>query len=336
MLKLLASAVTIGTGGSAGREGPIVYGGAAFGSAVGRTLGFTHRELAVLLAGGAGAGIAASFNAPVAGAIFAMEIILREFELRVLSPIILASVTATLVGRGVMGAAPMLRRIPYQLVTGWELLAYVGLGLVCGLLGFWFTRLLHRTEELFHGHLPNPVSKKLGSWPLEARAGIGGFLVGGMALLSPAVWGTGHEYSNLASAGQLGLQFLIVACALKLVGTAVTIGSGGSGGTFFPATVIGAMGGGAFGQLVHQLWPQATAPSGAYALVGMGGVVAAITRGPLTGMMMLYELTANYAIIMPLMVTCAIASALCHWLLERQRTRARPRPSCSGSPRSGR
>ena len=118
--KLLASALTIGTGGSAGREGPIVYGGAAFGSAVGRTLGFTRRELSVLLAAGAGAGIAASFNTPIGGAVFALEIILREFELKVFSPIFLASVTATLVARGVMGNAAMLERVPYQLQSGWE------------------------------------------------------------------------------------------------------------------------------------------------------------------------------------------------------------------------
>ncbi len=196
VLKLLASAVTIGTGGSAGREGPIVYGGAAFGSAVGRTLGFTHRELAVLLAGGAGAGIAASFNAPVAGAI------LRDgnHPPRVRAPGALANHprlghrdAGRPRGDGRLGNLPA-RVFACRYVGEPELLAYVGLGLVCGLLGFWFTRLLHRTEELFHGRLPNPLSKKLGSWPLETRAGIGGFLVGGMALLSPAVWGTGHRY----------------------------------------------------------------------------------------------------------------------------------------------
>lgn len=118
LLKILASAVTIGSGGSAGREGPIVYGGAAIASGVARTLGFTRRELTILLASGAGAGIAASFNAPIAGSIFALEIILREFELKVLAPIIPASVTATMVGRDVMGTTPLLRRFPYEMVSG--------------------------------------------------------------------------------------------------------------------------------------------------------------------------------------------------------------------------
>lgn len=318
LLKLLASAVTIGSGGSAGREGPIVYGGAAFGSAVGQTLGFTRKELSILLACGAGAGIAASFNAPIAGAIFALEIILREFELKVFSPIILASVTATLVARGVMGAAPMLRRIPYQMVSGWEILGYAGLGLVCGLLAFAFVRMLHHSERFFSGKVPVELSRRLGRLPLSGRAAAGGLAVGIMVLASPAVWGTGHAFVDLASRNQLPLHFLVLACALKLLATAVTIGSGGSGGTFFPATVIGAMAGGAFGSVLHALFPGFTAPAGAYAVVGMGGCVAGLTRGPLTGMMMLYELSGNYAIILPLMVTCTIASALCHALIERR------------------
>ncbi|MGA9525796.1 MAG: chloride channel protein, partial [Myxococcaceae bacterium] len=120
----------------------------------------------------------------------------------------------------------------------------------------------------------------------------------------------------------LGFWFLLSACLIKLVATSVTIGSGGSGGTFFPAAVIGAMAGGAFGELIHGLFPAATAPSGAYAMVGMGGSVAAMTRGPLTGLMMIYELSGNYAIILPLMVTCTIASALCHYLIERRTPKA--------------
>ncbi|MBI3180554.1 MAG: chloride channel protein [Myxococcales bacterium] len=323
LLKLVASAVTIGTGGSAGREGPIVYGGAAFGSAVGRTLGFSRRELSILLACGAGAGIAASFNTPIGGAIFALEIILRQFELKVFSPIILASVTATMVGRGVMGGAPMVRRITYQMVSGWEILGYVALGLLCGLLAYAFARLLRHSDAFFRGRIAGSLSAFLGRQPLWVRAGAGGLSVGLLILASPAVWGTGHEFVNLAAAGQLSLAVLGFACVAKLVGTAVTIGSGGSGGTFFPSLVIGAMAGGAFGELVHSLFPALTAPSGAYAVVGMGGAVAGLTRGPLTGMIMLYELTGNYAIILPLMVTCTLASALCHVLLERRAERAR-------------
>src|SRR5262249_48323432 len=222
--KLLASALTIGTGGSAGREGPIVYGGAAFGSAVGRTLGFTRRELSVLLAAGAGAGIAASFNTPIGGAVFALEIILRDFELRVFSPIFLASVTATLVARGVMGNAAMLARVQYQLQSGWEILAYAGLGLFTGLLAYAFVRLLHSTEELFDGKKPGALSAWLGRRGLPARAALGGLVVGALGLLSPTVWGVGHESLNLATADKLAFSVLLVACVLKLVATCITLG----------------------------------------------------------------------------------------------------------------
>jgi CIC family chloride channel protein len=321
LLKLVASAITIGSGGSAGREGPIVYGGAAFASSVGRVLGFSRKELSILLACGAGAGISASFNAPIAGAVFAMEIILREFELRVFSPIILASVAGTLVSQGVLGEAPMLRRVPYELVSGSEVLAYAGLGITCGLLAFTFVRFLHGVEHYFHGRGGGRLSPWLARRPLALRAGLGGLCAGVLAFISPTVWGSGHDYINLAALGRLPLVFLVTACGLKLVATAITIGSGGSGGTFFPAAVIGAMAGGAFGTLVHYFFPASTGPSGAYALVGMGGAVAALNRGPLTGMMMLYELSGNHDIILPLMVTCTIASALCHYLTERKAPR---------------
>ncbi|WP_171448025.1 chloride channel protein [Corallococcus carmarthensis] len=317
LLKLIASAITIGSGGSAGREGPIVYGGAAFASSVGRVLGFSRKELSILLACGAGAGISASFNAPIAGAVFAMEIILREFELRVFSPIILASVAGTLVSRGVLDEAPMINRVNYELVSGSEVFAYAALGIGCGLLAFAFVKLLHGVEHFFQGRSGGRLSPWLGKKPLPVRAALGGLCTGVLVFLSPTVWGSGHDYINLAAAGQLPFLFLVTACVLKLVATSLTIGSGGSGGTFFPAALIGAMAGGAFGTLVHYFFPHATGPSGAYAIVGMGGAVAALTRGPLTGMMMLYELSGSHEIILPLMVTCTIASALCTFLTER-------------------
>ncbi|HEX8705636.1 MAG TPA: chloride channel protein, partial [Myxococcaceae bacterium] len=322
LLKLLASAITIGTGGSAGREGPIVYGGAAFGSEVGHILGFTRRELSILMASGAGAGIAASFNAPIAGAIFAMEILLREFQLRVFSPIILASVTATMVGRGVMGSAAMLERVAYTMVSGWEVVFYALLGLLCGYVAYTFIQALHGVEAFFQGRRPGKLSAFLGRQPLPMRAALGGLLVGLLALVHPVVWGTGHELANDALVRGLSLALLASGCVLKLTATALTLGSGGSGGTFFPVTVIGAMAGGAFGEVLQVLLPGISAPSGAYAMVGMGGAVAAMTRGPLTGMMMVYELSGNYAIILPLMVTCTLASALCHVLVERRSAHA--------------
>ena len=315
--KLVASAITIGSGGSAGREGPIVYAGAAFGGAVGRTLGFTRDELSVLLAAGGGAGIAASFNTPIGGAIFALEIILRDFELRVFSPIFLASVIGTLVSRGVMGPAQLLDSVSYEMQSGWEMVAFAALGLFTGLLAFAFIRCLHATEALFEGRLPFAVSAWLGRRSLSLRAALGGLCVGLLVLVSPTVWGVGHESLNLATAGKLTLGYLAVACALKLLASCLTLGSGGSGGTFFPAVVIGAMGGGALGALLHRLAPGMVPDSGPYALVGMGGCVAAYTRGPLTGLIMMYELSGSPSVILPLMVACTLASALCHALVER-------------------
>lgn len=318
LLKLVASAITIGSGGSAGREGPIVFGGAAFASGVARTLGFTRKELGVLMAAGAGAGIAATFDVPLAGAVFAFEIILRDFELSVLSPIILASVSATLVNRGVVGEAFRLVRIDFSLVSGWEIGLYALLGLTCGVVAYAFVRLLHGTEAFFQGHMPGVFSRTLARLTLSQRAAIGGVLVGLLSMVNPAVWGTGHEVLNLANAGRLGLGFLVQACVLKLVATSLTIGSGGSGGTFFPSLVLGGMAGGAFGTVAHSLWPSVTAGSGAYALTGMGAAVAGFTRGPLTGLMIVYELTGTRSILLPLMVSTTIASALCHWLVERK------------------
>jgi CIC family chloride channel protein len=330
LLKLAASAVSIGSGGSAGREGPIVYGGASVGASVGRTLGFTRKQLSVLLAAGAGAGIAASFDTPIAGAVFAMEIILREVELTAFSPLLLASVTATMVARGVMGAAPMLVRVPYKMTTGWEILGYALLGLVLGAAAFALLRLLWKAERFFGGEGRNRLSSWLGARPAWLKAAIGGLAVGAMALVAPSVWGTGHAFVNLALAKKLGLLTLLAALGLKIVATAITLGSGGSGGLFFPAAVIGAMGGGALGRVLHVLVPSLPDPAGAFAMVGIGGAVAAVLRGPLTGLIMIYELSGNSAIILPLMVTCTLASSVCHALNQRF-VAPRPEPLTEGA-----
>ena len=210
LLKLVASAITIGSGGSAGREGPIVYGGAAFASTVGRTLGFTRRELSILLACGAGAGISASFNAPIAGAVFAMEIILREFELRVFSPIILASVAGTLVSRGVMEQAPMLR--PARLPAGQRLggLRLRGAGARVRAAR---VRLRAAAARRRSTSSPGGMRGRLSAWLGQGRCPCAprwaGCARACSCFLSPAVWGTGHDYINLAAAGELAFFFLV-------------------------------------------------------------------------------------------------------------------------------
>ena len=239
------------------------------------------------------------------------------------SPIFLASVTATLVARGVMGNAAMLDRVPYALRSGWEILAYAVLGLLTGLLAYAFVRLLHWTEELFEGKRAGALSAWLGRRRLPARAAIGGSGGGRARAAEPDRVGGGARVAQPRHRREArASRCCVVACALKLVATCITLGSGGSGGTFFAAVVIGGMGGGAFGELLHLVAPGTVVHSGAYALAGMGGCVAGFTRGPLTGLMIMYELAGNTSAILPLMVTCTLASALCHALVERNSPRA--------------
>lgn len=321
IIKLIASSVTIGSGGSTGREGPITFGAGAIAASVGRTLGFSEKELCALIAGGAGAGIAASFNAPLAGAIFGLEIILRKIELRVLSPILLASATATMVGQSVLGKAPVLDHLDYYLRSGWELLTYALLGILIGVFSFGFTRILHHVESFFTGKWKWLfLSRWLGLLPLPLRACVGGALVGLMCVFfweGTIIWGSGHEYVNLALDGKLTAWQMATSAMAKVIGTVTTLGSGGAGGLFFPSAVLGSMTGGTLGGLLHSWAPTMFGRAGAYATVGMGGAVAAILRGPMMALVMVYELSGDYEVMLPLMITCTISSELCHALRQR-------------------
>ena len=304
--KLVASGVCIGSGGSVGREGPIVQIGSAIGSALGQWLQVGERRLRTLVGCGAAAGIAATFNAPVAGALFAVEIILGDFGVTQFSPIVISSVTATVVSRHFLGDFPAFEVPAYSLVSAYELLAYGVLGIVAGLVALVFTRTLYRAEDLF-----DTVSL-----PAYIKPAIGGALIGVMALRFPEIFGVGYEAINQALAGSLGWQLLLVLVLVKIVAVSLTIGSGGSGGIFAPSLFIGAMAGGAVGKVSHSLWPQITGSPGAYALVGMGAVVAAGTHAPITAIVMIFELTGDYKIILPLMISCIIATLLATRLQE--------------------
>jgi CIC family chloride channel protein len=322
IIKLIASSVTIGSGGSTGREGPITFGAGAIAASVGRTLGFSEKELCALIAGGAGAGIAASFNAPLAGAIFGLEIILRKIELRVLSPILLASATATMVGQAVLGNAPVLEHLDYKLLSSWELFTYALLGVLIGVFSFGFTRLLHHVEGFFTGKWKwFFLSRWLGLLPLPLRACVGGALVGLMTIFmweGTIIWGSGHEYVNLSlQDGKLSAWQMATSAVAKVIGTVTTLGSGGAGGLFFPSAVLGSMTGGTLGGLLHSWLPETFGRAGAYATVGMGGAVAAILRGPMMALVMVYELSGDYEVMLPLMITCTISSELCHALRQR-------------------
>ncbi len=300
LIKALASAVCIGTGGSTGREGPIVQIGSALGSSIGQGLKVSARRLRTMVGCGAAAGIAGAFNAPIAGALFAVEIILGDFGVPQFSPIVISSVVATVVSRYFLGDMPAFIVPRYELVSGFELIPYALLGLVAAFVGVGFTTLLYRVEDVFDAMRVPDITKPA----------IGGLLVGVLALAFPHILGVGYETIDMALAGK-GVWYLLLALILlKLFATSVTLGSGGSGGIFAPSLFLGAMTGGLLGTLVHHLFPSVTAGPGAYALVGMGAVVAATTHAPLTAMIIIFEMTGDYKIIPSVMAACVISVLL--------------------------
>ena len=300
LAKMFASAISIASGGSVGREGPIVQIGSAFGSTVGQWLGVDGRRLRTLVGCGAAAGIAGTFNAPVAGALFALEVILADFGVLQFSPIVISSVMATVIGHWHFGDVPAFQVETYAVVSYGELLAYALLGLLAGLAALAFVRSLYFTEDLFD---------KVKVWP-PAKAIFGGAVIGVIALRFPQVYGVGYEAIEEALDGRMAWHLLIMLAVIKIIAVGVTIGSGGSGGIFAPSLFIGAMAGGAVGVVVNELFPGATAPPGAYALVGMAAVVGAGTHAPITAIMIIFELTNDYKLILPLMISTIIATLL--------------------------
>lgn len=300
VIKSLASALCIGSGGSVGREGPIVQIGSAIGSSLGQMLKVSDDLMRVLVACGTAAGIAATFNAPIAGAIFALEIILADFALKNFTPIILSSVFATVVSRAFLGDYPAFQVPTYDLESPLELGLYVILGLLSGLLAVAFTTTLYKTEDIWD------------SWkiPEYLKASVGGLIIGIIALEFPQIMGVGYHSIEKALLNQEVLTVLMFLIPLKILATSITIGSGGSGGIFAPSLFMGAMGGSAFGIVVHYLFPQWTAEPGAYAIVGMGAVVAGTTHAPIQAFLMLFELTQDYRVIPPLMICCVISTLI--------------------------
>jgi CIC family chloride channel protein len=298
VVKSLASAVSIGTGGSVGREGPIVQIGSAIGSNIGQALRVSADRMRTLVGCGAAAGIAATFNAPVAGSMFALEIILGDFGIATFSPIVISSVVATAVSRAYLGNTPAFLVPAYNLVSAWELPLYVILGIFCSVVAVTFTRALYWMEDLFDDI----------RFPEYLKAMVGGLIIGALGLLFPHVLGVGYGAMDLALMQKLSWWLLFLLIVAKIFATSVTIGSGASGGIFAPSLFMGAMAGGFFGNVVHSIFPAVTAPPGAYSLVGMGAVVSGTTHGPLSAILILFEMTGDYKIILPLMIACIISS----------------------------
>jgi CIC family chloride channel protein len=299
-VKTLASAICIASGGSVGREGPIVQIGSAIGSTIGQVLKVSTERMKTLVGCGAAAGIAATFNAPIAGAMFALEIILGDFGIATFSPIVISSVTATAVSRHFLGDSPAFIVPSYELISSWEFPMYLVLGILCALVALTFVFLLYRTEDFFDQL----------RFPEYLRPMLGGIILGCMALVFPQILGVGYGAIDQVLLQQFSWQFVLFLVFVKILATSITIGSGGSGGIFAPSLFIGAMTGGFFGMLVHHIFPEITASPAAYSIVGMGAVVSATTHGPLTAILMLFEMTGDYKIILPLMITCIISSVV--------------------------
>jgi CIC family chloride channel protein len=323
-VKALASAITIGTGGSSGREGPIVHMGSAIGSNVGQFLHLNPAQTKILLGCGAAAGITATFNTPIAGVLFAIEIILMEFKTRSFIPIVIASVIATLVAPAFDGTiqhaltgvwpadiwkiTPAFNVPEFPVIPPQELFAFLALGIICGLLALIYIKFLYRAEDFFEAIKAKP-------W---LKPAMGGLVLGALGLAFPWVHGVGYSTIEDVLNSQFGgtdgsstismtiIALMAVLALVKILGVSLTLGSGGSGGIFAPALFIGAMAGGAFGAVVNNYFP-GTADYGAYALVAMAALVAASTRGTLTAILMIFEMTRAYDIILPLLFACVIA-----------------------------
>lgn len=304
--KAIASSISIGSGASVGREGPIVQIGAALGSTLGQLLRAPVLYMRIMVSCGAAAGISATFNAPFAGVLFSLEVISKDFRFRSLTPIVCSSVVATAVSRAYFGDVPAFLVPPLALGHPVELGFHVLLGITAGLVGVSFTRFLYLTEDLADRiRLPDPVMGLLG-----------GLMVGLIALEFPRVMGVGYESIEAAILGtpELTALILLLLAGAKILATSLTLASGGSGGIFAPSLFIGAAVGAAAGLALEAAFPTLVTQPGAYALVGMGAVVSATTHAPLSAIVILFELTDDYKIILPLMLASVVSTVVAHRL----------------------
>jgi CIC family chloride channel protein len=300
VVKILASAVTIGCGGSVGREGPIVQIGSTFGSMLGQVLGLSTEWVKTLVACGAAGGISATFNAPLAGIFFAHEIILGRIFTRHFGFVVISSVIADAIAHAFLGNQQSFAVPSYTLNTNWELAIYFALGAACAIVAVAFVWVLYKAEDIFERlNIPEIVK------PL-----LGGLGLGVMGLYYPYLFGVGYDGVEQALLGKIALITLLVLLILKILATSVTLAGGGSGGVFAPSLFMGAMFGGIVGDGVNRLWPGLVAPAGAYSLVGMAAVFAGAARAPITAIIIVFEMTRNYAIILPVMIAVVVSTLI--------------------------
>lgn len=301
-VKVAATSLAIGSGGSAGIEGPIVQIGSAIGSAVGQRLRLTEEGVRIALAAGAAAGIAATFNTPLAGVFFALEVILIDFSSRSFGLVVLAAVIANVVARLTMGDEPVFVVPQHALVHPVELLLYLMLGVLSAVVGVAFTHVLDRFDATFARW----------AFPRWLKPAAGGLVVGAIGLAFPQLLGLGYDTIEAALENRLPLGLMAALVVAKLIATSITVGSGSSGGVIGPSLYLGAMLGGAMGVVFHSVFPELTASPGAYALVGMGAVFAATAHAPITAIFTVFELANGYLVILPLMLSCVTSAFLAH------------------------
>ncbi|WP_239519488.1 chloride channel protein [Arcanobacterium phocisimile] len=306
VVKIIASALTLGGGGSVGREGPIVQVGAALGSSIANKLHLTTRQVVLFVGCGSAAGIAATFNAPLAGAVFALELILINFTAETFGMCVIAAVASSLVGHAFLEDVPVVA-IPYVLRVGnsIDFILIILVGFIAALAGLGFSKILYAVEDLIDAiyHLPE--------W---ARPGIGGIAIGIMLFFLPEMYGSGYPIQLDALEGKYAIGFLLLLALMRAIFTATTIGIGGSGGVFAPTLFIGAMVGSAFGQAIA---PLTSTSASVFGVIGMGAAFAGAARAPMTGVLIIIEMTGQYSLIMPMMLAVVVATATSRFLTRK-------------------
>ena len=300
MIRTASSLMSLGTGASIGREGSIIQVSAALASKVGQLLRVKKENLSILVGCGVAAGLAAVYNVPISASFFVMEIIIGNFAIDIFAPLVISSVVSNLIYRELFGNEPVYGTPHFALISNWEILAYVALGVLGGIAATLLRESLKLADRTF-SKIRLPVFVKLG---------IGGLLLGAIGIWFPHVWGNGFGEINQILNNRMTFGILLVLFYLKIVATSISVGSGASGGVFTPTQFVGACLGGFLGYAVYAAFPERVALPSAYALVGMGCLMAGTTQAPIMAIMMVFEMTLNYEIILPLMLSCIISSTV--------------------------
>ena len=307
LVAAVGSAATLGMGGSAGREGPVVHLGATVASVIAQALGLRRSAAMTLLGCGVAAAIAASFNAPIAGVFFALEVVVGHYGLTAFAPVVLASIMGTIVTRVHFGDYPAFILDSHVIVSFWEIPAFALLGILSALIAWAFMASIFAVEDTMR-HLRIP--------PLVSPA-LGGLAVGAIAIALPEVLGVGYEATDLALHGKLAFSLLVALAIAKTLATALTLGSGFSGGVFSPSLFVGAMAGAAFGVIAAAAVPEGASEVSTYAIVGMASVAGAVLDAPISTLLIVFELTANFNLTIAVMIGAALAALIANQVIGR-------------------